>query len=179
MHIAGLMQPAENISTLFISTKILFSLTGHIIFPYKLDIDLLNAAASYIKHIRILLLFPSEIPRLIISNVKYRRVNGLASKTFIIYQCKSQSFFTRNGKRIGGHNVKSGYGKISIDEFCKIIERKDCTKADFSVPAHGLFFIKVQYKVSRLSHFDDFMVQFWKKPFYLDLVNFKDFRSCR
>ncbi len=41
--------------------------------------------------------------------------------------------------------LKVGRGKTSIDEFRAIIEAKDCTKASFAVPAHGLFLIQVGY----------------------------------
>ena len=35
--------------------------------------------------------------------------------------------------------LKVGRDKISLEEFQDIIEAKDCTKASFAVPPHGLF----------------------------------------
>ena len=35
--------------------------------------------------------------------------------------------------------------KINFDEFKAIIESKDCTKADFSMPSDGLFLNKVSF----------------------------------
>jgi tRNA pseudouridine38-40 synthase len=39
--------------------------------------------------------------------------------------------------------LQVGRGKITLDDFVAIIEAKDCTKADFSTPAHGLFLVEV------------------------------------
>jgi tRNA U38,U39,U40 pseudouridine synthase TruA len=44
-----------------------------------------------------------------------------------------------------GTMLQAGRGKISIDAFRKIIEDRDCTKANFAVPGHGLFLAKVNY----------------------------------
>jgi tRNA pseudouridine38-40 synthase len=41
--------------------------------------------------------------------------------------------------------LKMGRGKLSLDDFEKIIREKDCTKASFSVPARGLFLVAVTY----------------------------------
>ena len=44
-----------------------------------------------------------------------------------------------------GTMLQVGRGKISLQQFRDIIEARDCTKADFSVPGHGLFLIKVNF----------------------------------
>ncbi len=41
--------------------------------------------------------------------------------------------------------LKIGRDKISIDGFKNIIEEKNCAKASFAVPPHGLFLIRVNY----------------------------------
>ena len=41
--------------------------------------------------------------------------------------------------------LKVGIGNLSIEDFKNIIEEKNCTKASFAVPAHGLFLINVKY----------------------------------
>jgi tRNA pseudouridine38-40 synthase len=42
-----------------------------------------------------------------------------------------------------GTMLKVGAGYISLNDFEKIILAKDCTKANFSTPAHGLFLERV------------------------------------
>jgi tRNA pseudouridine38-40 synthase len=44
-----------------------------------------------------------------------------------------------------GTMLKVGTGKITLDDFIQIIENKDSTKADFSVPSQGLFLVNIQY----------------------------------
>ena len=41
--------------------------------------------------------------------------------------------------------INIGIGKVSINDFRTIIESKDRGKAGFSVPAHGLYLVKVEY----------------------------------
>ena len=42
--------------------------------------------------------------------------------------------------------VQNGQGKIEPNEIPDIIEKKDRTKAGKTLPAHGLYLVKVQYK---------------------------------
>jgi tRNA pseudouridine38-40 synthase len=44
-----------------------------------------------------------------------------------------------------GTMLQVGRGKITPEQLREIIEARDCTKADFSVPGHGLFLRKVEY----------------------------------
>lgn len=54
--------------------------------------------------------------------------------------------FLRNMVRaIVGTMINIGTGKITINEFRKIIESKNRNEAGFSVPAHGLYLVKVEY----------------------------------
>ena len=48
-------------------------------------------------------------------------------------------------RAIVGTMIEVGVGKITIDQFEKIIENKDRGKAGTSVPGHGLFLTKVSY----------------------------------
>ena len=47
-----------------------------------------------------------------------------------------------------GTMLQVGRNKISIEQFKKIIEARDCRLADFSVPGHGLFLTEVRYPAS-------------------------------
>ncbi len=54
--------------------------------------------------------------------------------------------FLRNMVRaIVGTLINVGLGKITPDEVNRIIESKDRGKAGFSVPAHGLYLVKIEY----------------------------------
>lgn len=54
--------------------------------------------------------------------------------------------FLRNMVRaVVGTLLEVGRGKMSIDEFCRVIEKKDRCSAGTSVPAHALFLVDVTY----------------------------------
>lgn len=54
--------------------------------------------------------------------------------------------FLRNMVRaIVGTLVEVGRGRMTLDEFCQVIERKDRCSAGESVPAHGLFLVDIKY----------------------------------
>ena len=54
--------------------------------------------------------------------------------------------FLRNMVRaIVGTLVEVGRGRMTLDEFCRVIERKDRCSAGESVPAHGLFLVDIKY----------------------------------
>lgn len=54
--------------------------------------------------------------------------------------------FLRNMVRaIVGTLVEVGRGRMTVDEFCQVIERKDRCSAGESVPAHGLFLVDIKY----------------------------------
>lgn len=54
--------------------------------------------------------------------------------------------FLRNMVRaIVGTLVEVGRGRMTVDGFCQVIERKDRCSAGESVPAHGLFLVDIKY----------------------------------
>ncbi len=57
--------------------------------------------------------------------------------------------FLRNMVRaIVGTLLEVGYGKQSVEGFCRIIEDRDRSNAGASVPGHGLFLVDVEYPSS-------------------------------
>ena len=63
----------------------------------------------------------------------------------LIYNVKANRFLRGMVRALTATMLKIGRGKLSLQDFRHIIEAKDCTKASFAVPAHGLFLIKVNY----------------------------------
>jgi tRNA pseudouridine38-40 synthase len=44
-----------------------------------------------------------------------------------------------------GTMLQVGRGKLDEADFRAVVEARDCTRADFSTPAHGLFLVRVRY----------------------------------
>lgn len=114
-------------------------------FPYQLDINIMNrAAAILMKHAD----FTSFSKR-------NTQVNNFictlsVSEWFqrdqmLAYNVAGNRFLRGMVKGLVGTMLLAGTGKISLEDFEQIILDRDCTKADFSVPPHGLFLDKVVY----------------------------------
>jgi tRNA pseudouridine38-40 synthase len=48
--------------------------------------------------------------------------------------------------------LKTARGNLNMKEFRDILEARDCSKADFSAPAHGLCLMQVNYPATVLSY---------------------------
>ncbi|UCD78028.1 MAG: tRNA pseudouridine(38-40) synthase TruA [Desulfobacterales bacterium] len=63
----------------------------------------------------------------------------------IIFKIEADGFLRYMVRNIVGTLVDVGLGKISADEFKKILESKDRSQAGATAPAHGLFLMEVKY----------------------------------
>lgn len=61
----------------------------------------------------------------------------------IMYTIKANRFLRGMVRGLIGTMLQVGRNKISMDDFKKIIEAKDCSLAHFDTPAHGLFLVEV------------------------------------
>lgn len=63
----------------------------------------------------------------------------------LIFTISADRFLRNMVRAIVGTLINIGTGKISLEDFKTIIESKSRNKAGFSVPAHGLYLVKVSY----------------------------------
>jgi tRNA pseudouridine38-40 synthase len=63
----------------------------------------------------------------------------------IIFEVTADRFLRNMVRAIVGTMIEVGLEKITIEQFKKVIEDKDRTKAGTSVPGHGLFLVNVSY----------------------------------
>jgi tRNA pseudouridine38-40 synthase len=64
---------------------------------------------------------------------------------FLIFTIKANRFLRGMVRAIVGTLLNVGTGKTTITEFERVIESRDRKYAGMSVPAKGLFLIKVDY----------------------------------
>lgn len=69
----------------------------------------------------------------------------------LVYNVKSNRFLRGMVRGLVGTMLQVGRGIIPKSDFTNIIEAKDCTKANFSTPAKGLFLTAVEYQASILN----------------------------
>jgi len=114
-------------------------------YPYTLDINKLQSAADVLMQYQDFTSFSkknTQVKSFICSIMKSQwTVQG----NLTIYNVEANRFLRGMVRGLVGTMLKVGTGKITIDGFRSIIESKDCTKADFSVPPHGLFLLSVSY----------------------------------
>lgn len=114
-------------------------------FPYALDFEKLQEAATVIKEYNDFTSFSKRN-----TQVKTFICNILESEwrkedLQLVYHVKANRFLRGMVRGLTGTMLQAGRGKISIAAFRDIIEARDCTRADFSVPGHGLFLEGVEF----------------------------------
>jgi tRNA pseudouridine38-40 synthase len=63
----------------------------------------------------------------------------------LVFEITADRFLRNMVRAVVGTLLDVGRGKISVRDFCTVIEQKDRTKAGMSVPAHALFLERIVY----------------------------------
>lgn len=63
----------------------------------------------------------------------------------LIFTIKSDRFLRNMVRAIAGTMIETGTGRISLDEFERIIQARDRCKAGKSAPSRGLFLVDIEY----------------------------------
>jgi tRNA pseudouridine38-40 synthase len=115
-------------------------------FPYRLDLGLMNEAAEALRQYEDFTSFSkrnTQVKTFICRISESRWVEGAGG--VLIYEVRANRFLRGMVRALTSTMLKLGRGRISLEEFHAIIQAKDCTRASFSVPAHGLFLVGVEY----------------------------------
>jgi tRNA pseudouridine38-40 synthase len=62
-----------------------------------------------------------------------------------VYRVRANRFLRGMVRALVATMLQVGRGSITLSEFKEIIDAKDCTRASFAAPAHGLFLVEVGY----------------------------------
>jgi tRNA pseudouridine38-40 synthase len=114
-------------------------------FPYKIDILKLQQAAAAVLSYEDFTSFSKRNTQVKNFNCKIFKSEWLVEESTIVYNVQANRFLRGMVRGLVGTMLKVGTGKISLNDFTAIIENKDSTKADFSVPPQGLFLVNIQY----------------------------------
>ncbi len=113
--------------------------------PFKTDINLMNEAAKILLKYTSYESFSKRNTDVKTFECKISASFFEANEQEIIYHVESNRFLRGMVRAIVGTLLLVGRKKITLQQFEEIILSKDCTNADFSAPAHGLFLEKVNY----------------------------------
>ncbi len=108
-------------------------------FPYNINCESINAAASHLFNYSDFSSFSKK--RSQVNNFKCHitKASLLKENGLISFNIIGNRFLRGMVKGIVGTLLRVGRGKITTEDFSKVIESKNSSLADFSVPARGLF----------------------------------------
>ena len=79
------------------------------------------------------------------NNCKVDHAEWIDEGNRYVFTIRADRFLRNMVRAIVGTLLEVGFGKLTLDQFCKVIEAKDRNAAGASVPAKGLFLIDIGY----------------------------------
>lgn len=81
------------------------------------------------------------------NNCKILEARWLEQDGLLVFRIKADRFLRNMVRAIVGTLLEVGKGRMTLEEFRAVIERKDRCEAGTSVPAHALFLEEVEYSL--------------------------------
>lgn len=114
-------------------------------YPFTLDLNLLNRAASEILKFNDFKSFTKLHSDVKTHYCKIFFAEWIKDEGRIIFTIRANRFLRNMVRAIVGTLIEIGRGKTSIEEFYQIIEGRERSLAGFSVPARGLMLYDIEY----------------------------------
>ena len=114
-------------------------------YPFKINVELLHQAASIIKEYQDFTSFSKRNTQVKTFICNLNTSLWMIESGSIVYTVSANRFLRGMVRALVSTMLKVGRGSITPQDFRSIIEKKDCTFADFSAPPHGLFLTEVFY----------------------------------
>lgn len=116
-------------------------------FPYKLNVDRMMQAAALVMEYDDFTSFSKRNTQVKSFHCSIEVSEWVWEGDCLVYHVKGNRFLRGMVRALTATMLKVGREKLTLAELAAIIEAKDCTRASFAVPAHGLFLTGVQYPV--------------------------------
>ncbi len=113
--------------------------------PVQLNIELMDRACRMLEGEHDLASFASDLDmgKRTVRTVYSAEVSRTGS--MVVFHVAARSFLTHQVRNTVGLLVRTGLGKVSLDEFKAIMEAKKPGKAGPAAPPYGLYLIRVNY----------------------------------
>jgi tRNA pseudouridine38-40 synthase len=128
--------------------KDVFNSEGSCYIKHDLDIDKMNEAAKILFDYRNFKCFSRSNTDVNTYNCTIMLAQWKEHNSQLIFTIKADRFLRNMVRAIVGTMLNIGLGKTSIEELHRVINSEDRTKAGASVPAHGLYLSRIEYKKS-------------------------------
>ena len=114
-------------------------------YPFPMDIALLNAAAAELMGTHDFTSFAKRNAQVFTHMCTIHNAVWEKTPSGWLFTVQGNRFLRGMVRALVGTMVKVGRGRISINQFSQIMKAMDCSQADFSAPAKGLFLDDVLY----------------------------------
>ncbi len=114
-------------------------------YPYTLDVELMQKAATIIKAYSDFTSFSKRNTQVKSFTCDIQESHWIIEGECFIYQVKANRFLRGMVRALVATMLKVGRNKTNPEQFRTISESKDCTLADFSAPPEGLFLVQVAF----------------------------------
>lgn len=111
----------------------------------KLDVEKMQQAANILMDYEDFTSFSKVHTQVKTNNCKIMEARWFEQDGLLVFRIKADRFLRNMVRAIVGTLLEVGRGRMTLDEFHAVIERKDRCEAGTSVPAHALFLEEVEY----------------------------------
>jgi len=122
-------------------------------YPFPVDIDLLQQAAALLMEYNDFTSFSKRNTQVFTYICTLERSEWQRDGDQLVYHVRANRFLRGMVRGLVGTMLRVGRGQLSLDGLRAVVAAKDCSRADFSTPAHGLSLEKVVYPVDLQSIF--------------------------
>lgn len=112
---------------------------------FDIDFERMNEAAQLLKKYRDFTSFSKLHTDVKTNNCDIKHAAWTRDGDEWIFTIEADRFLRNMVRAVVGTLFEVGRGKMSMDDFCQVIEEKNRCKAGTSVPAHGLYLVDVKY----------------------------------
>lgn len=113
--------------------------------PYTIDFEKLQQAASIILNTENFTSFSKSNSQAGSFICSIHESKWQKKSDCTVYDVVANRFLRGMVRGLVGTMLRVGTGKISLDDFIQIVKDNNSAKADFSVPAKGLYLVEIQY----------------------------------
>lgn len=113
--------------------------------PWSPDIKAMNKAAGKLKHYKEFSSFKKSHTQNKTDTCVIHRAAWKEEGDRLTFTVTANRFLRNMVRSMTGTMLAVGKGTCSVDDFCRIIESKNRSQAGVSVPACGLYLVKVEY----------------------------------
>lgn len=122
-----------------------FKLNRSWLYKGDLNIDAMNEAAKMLLNFIDFSCFSKSNTQTFTNNCKITEAHFEKNENGLVFTIKADRFLRNMVRAVVGTLINVGKGNLSIEDLVTVIESKNRSNAGQSVPACGLFLVKVEY----------------------------------